>query len=199
MILTALQELLKRGSLQRIKPVSWKILFLISLFTLGAWHCFLSALSGLSVFEFGAMSLLSPVVMAALAMFILRERPSPWIWPAIGLGMAGGWLMVNVEWQGWSSGYYHAFMLGALLFSSLRWITVKYAGESVPASAMIFLGTNYGVAGDGIYYRSRWLVEQNDTHALQFCGIAVSLTSVPRPFLPDPSHICHFNLRSDIH
>ena len=68
MILTALQELLKRGSLQRIKPVSWKILLLISLFTLGAWHCFLSALSGLSVFEFGAMSLLSPVVMAALAM-----------------------------------------------------------------------------------------------------------------------------------
>ena len=46
--------------------------------------------------------------------------------------------MVNFEWQGWSSGYYHAFMLGALLFSSLRWVTVKYAGESVPASAMIF-------------------------------------------------------------
>ena len=138
MILTALQELLKRGSLQRIKPVSWKILLLMSLFTLGAWHCFLSALSGLSVFEFGAMSLLSPVVMAALAMLILRERPSPWIWPAIGLGIVGGWLMVNVEWQGWSSGYYHAFMLGALLFSSLRWITVKYAGESIHASAMIF-------------------------------------------------------------
>jgi S-adenosylmethionine uptake transporter len=138
MILTALQELLKRGSLQRLKPVSWKILLLISLFTLGAWHFFLSALSGLSVFEVGAMSLLSPVVMAVLAMLILRERPSPWIWPAIGFGMVGGGLMVNVEWQGWSSGYYHAFMLGALLFSSLRWITVKYAGERVHASAMIF-------------------------------------------------------------
>jgi S-adenosylmethionine uptake transporter len=138
MILTALQELLKRGSLQRIKPVSWKILFLISLFTLGGWHCFLSALSGLSVFEVGSMSLLSPVVMAILAMLILRERPSPWVWPAIGLGIVGGWLMVNVKWQGWSSGYYHALMLGALLFSSLRWITVKYAGERVHASAMIF-------------------------------------------------------------
>ena len=138
MILTALQELLKRGSLQRLKPVSWKILLLISLFTLGAWHCFLSALSGLSVFEVGAMSLLSPVVMAVLAMLMLRERPSPWIWPAIGLGIVGGLLMVNVGWQGWSSGYYHAFMLGALLFSSLRWITVKYAGERVHASAMIF-------------------------------------------------------------
>jgi S-adenosylmethionine uptake transporter len=138
MVFTALQELLKRGSLQRIKPVSWKILLLISLFTLVSWHCFLSALSGLSVFEVGAMSLLSPVVMAALAMLILRERPSPWIWPAIGLGIVGGLLMVNVGWQGWSSGYYHAFMLGALLFSSLRWITVKYAGERVHASAMIF-------------------------------------------------------------
>ena len=138
MILTALQELLNRGSLKRIKPVSWKILLLISLFTLGAWHCFLSALSGLSVFEFGAMSLLSPVVMAALAMLILRENPSTWIWPAIGFGMTGGWLMMQADWQGLSSSHFHAYMLGALIFSSLRWITVKYAGENVPASTMIF-------------------------------------------------------------
>ena len=89
MILTAMQELLNRGSLQRIKPVSWKILLLISLFTLGAWNCFLRALSGISVFEFGAMSLLSPVVMATLAMLILRESPSAWIWPSIGFGIAG--------------------------------------------------------------------------------------------------------------
>ena len=138
MILTALQELLNRGSLQRIKPVSWKILLLISLFTLGAWHCFLSALSGLSVFEFGAMSLLSPVVMATLAMLILRENPSIWIWPAIGFGMTGGWLMMQADWQGLSNSHLHAYMLGALIFSSLRWITVKYAGENVPASTMIF-------------------------------------------------------------
>ena len=138
MILTSLQELLNRGSLKRIKPVSWKILLLISLFTLGAWHCFLSALSGLSVFEFGAMSLLSPVVMAALAMLILRENPSTWIWPAIGFGIAGGWLMMQADWQGLSSSHFHAYMLGALIFSSLRWITVKYAGENVPASTMIF-------------------------------------------------------------
>ena len=44
MIFTALQELLNRGSLQKIKPVSWKILLPISLFTLGAWNFFLSAL-----------------------------------------------------------------------------------------------------------------------------------------------------------
>ena len=138
MILTALQELLNRGSLQRIKPVSWKILLLISLFTLGAWHCFLSALSGLSVFEFGAMSLLSPVVMATLAMIILRENPSRWIWPAIGFGMTGGWLMMQADWQGLSNSHFHAYMLGALMFSSLRWITVKYAGENVPTSTMIF-------------------------------------------------------------
>ena len=86
MILTAMQELLSQLSLQRIKPVSWKILLLISLFTLGAWNCFLRALSGISVFEFGAMSLLFPVVMATLAMLILRENPSKWIWLAIGFG-----------------------------------------------------------------------------------------------------------------
>ena len=138
MILTALQELLNQKSLKRIKPVAWKILLPISLFTLGAWHCFLSALSGLSVFEFGAMSLLSPVVMATLAMLILRENPSKWIWPAIGFGMAGGWLMMQADWQGLSSSHYHIYMVGALIFSSLRWITVKYVGENVPASAMIF-------------------------------------------------------------
>ena len=138
MIFTGLQELLNHGSLQRIKPVSWKILLLISMFTLGAWHCFLSALSGISVFEFGAMSLLSPVVMATLAMLILRESPSKLIWSAIGFGIAGGWLMMQADWQGLSSSHYHAYVLGALIFSSLRWITVKYAGENVPASAMIF-------------------------------------------------------------
>ncbi len=138
MILTAFQELLTQGSLRRIRPVSWKILLLISLLTLGAWHCFLSALSGLSVFEFGAMSLLSPVLMAMMAMLVLGERPSHWLWPAIILGMGGGWLMMQADWVGWSSGHHHAFMLGALLFASLRWITVKYAGERIPASAMIF-------------------------------------------------------------
>ena len=138
MILTALQELLNQGSLKRIKPVSWKILLLISLFTLGAWHCFLSALSGLSVFEFGAMSLLSPVVMATLSILILRENPSIWIWPAIGFGLTGGWLMMQADWQGLSSSHFHSYMLGALIFSSMRWITVKYAGENVPASTMIF-------------------------------------------------------------
>ena len=138
MIYTTLQELLTKGSLQKIKPVSWKILLLISFFTLVAWNFFLSALSGLSVFEFGAMSLLSPVVMATLAMLILGEKQSSRIWPAIGFGIAGGWFLIQAEWQGWSSSHNHAFMLGALVFSSLRWITVKFAGENVPTSAIIF-------------------------------------------------------------
>ena len=46
--------------------------------------------------------------------------------------------MMQAEWESWSSLDHQAFMLGALLFSSLRWITVKFAGEKVPASAMIF-------------------------------------------------------------
>jgi len=84
------------------------------------------------------MSLLSPVIMAILAILILGEKPAPRIWPAIGFGIAGGLFMIQVEWQGWSSAHYYAFMFGALFFSSLRWITVKLAGEEVPTSAMIF-------------------------------------------------------------
>ena len=138
MTLTALHEQFNRGSLKRIKPISWKILLPISIYTLGAWHCFLSALKGLSVFEFGAMSLLFPVVMATLAMLVLRENPSKVIWPAIAFGMAGGCLMMQADWQGLSSSHFHAYMLGALVFSSLRWITVKYSGDNVPTSALIF-------------------------------------------------------------
>ncbi len=138
MTLTALHELVNQGSLKRIKPVSWKILIPISLYTLGAWHCFLSALKGLSVFEFGSMSLLFPVVMAVLAMLVLKEKQTIWVWPAIGFGIAGGCLMMKGEWLGLSNINFHAYMFGALIFSSLRWITVKYAGENVPTSAMIF-------------------------------------------------------------
>ena len=138
MIITALQELFTKGSIKRIKPVSWKILFIISIFTLGAWHFFLIALKGLSVFEFGAMTLLSPVLIAVLAIFFLRERPSFFIWPAIILGVLGGWLMMEGEWGGWSSVQYHLFMLAALLFSSLRWIVVKHVGDKIPTSALIF-------------------------------------------------------------
>ena len=138
MILTAFHELLNQGSLQRIKPISWKILLPISLYTVGAWHCFLSALEGLSVFEFGTMSLLFPVVMTALAILVLRENPTIWILPAIGFGIAGGWLMMLADWQGLSSSHFHLYMLGGLIFSSLRWITIKYAGENVQTSAMIF-------------------------------------------------------------
>jgi drug/metabolite transporter (DMT)-like permease len=71
-------------------------------------------------------------------MLILGEKQSPRIWPAIGFGIAGGWFLMQAEWQGWSSSHNHAFMLGALVFSSLRWITVKFAGENVPTSAIIF-------------------------------------------------------------
>ena len=46
--------------------------------------------------------------------------------------------MMQPDWQGLSSSHFHAYMLGGLIFSSLRWITIKYAGENVQTSAMIF-------------------------------------------------------------
>ena len=138
MIITAIQEFFTQGSIKRIKPVSWKILFIISIFTLGAWHFFLIALKGLSVFEFGAMTLLSPVLIAVLAIFFLGEKPSFFVLPAIILGVLGGWFMMEGEWDGWSSIQYHLYMLAALLFSSLRWIVVKHVGDKIPTSALIF-------------------------------------------------------------
>ena len=46
--------------------------------------------------------------------------------------------MIQPDWQGLSSINFHAYMFGGLIFSSLRWITIKYAGENVTTSAMIF-------------------------------------------------------------
>ena len=46
--------------------------------------------------------------------------------------------MIQPDLQGLSSIHFHAYMLGGLIFSSLRWITIKYAGENVTTSAMIF-------------------------------------------------------------
>ena len=199
MILTSLQELLNRGSLQRIKPVSWKILLLISLFTLGAWHCFLSALSGLSVFEFGAMSLLSPVVMATLAMLILRENPSRWIWPAIGFGMTGGWLMMQADWKGLSNSHFHIYMLGALMFSSLRWITVKYAGENVPASAMIFWEPVLVLVAMIFFVDFAYFWNRITPMLFISAVLLFFFTSVSCPFISSLSHFCHFNCRTDLH
>ena len=138
MIITAIQEFFTKGSFKSIRPCSWKILLLISILTLGAWHFFLTALKGLSVFEFGSMSLLSPVITSVLATFFLRERPSFYLLPAIILGILGGFLMMDSKWNGFSSSQYHLFMLFALLFSSLRWILVKYVGEKIPTSTLIF-------------------------------------------------------------
>ena len=47
-------------------------------------------------------------------------------------------MMMQADWQGLSSSHFHVYMLGGLIFSSLRWITIKYAGENVQTSAMIF-------------------------------------------------------------
>ena len=138
MIITAIQEFFTKGSIHSIRPFSWKILLLISIFTLGAWHFFLTALKGLSVFEFGSMALLSPVITSALAKFFLKERPSFYIFPAIILGFIGGFFMMDAQWKGFGSAQYHLFMLVALFFSSLRWILVKHVGDNIPTSALIF-------------------------------------------------------------
>ena len=74
MIFTAIQEFFTKGSIDSLRPFSWKILLLISIFTLGAWHFFLTALQGLSVFEFGSMALLSPVITSVLASVFLKEK-----------------------------------------------------------------------------------------------------------------------------
>ncbi len=88
--LTAFQEFAQHRSFDRLKPVHWPSLLLLSFCTLIAWNCYLYSLLGLSLFEFGAIGLLSPVVMACLAIPILRERPSRWLWFALLLGLTGG-------------------------------------------------------------------------------------------------------------
>lgn len=138
MTLTALQELAQRGNLKRLAPVRWRPLLLISSCTLAAWSCFLYSLIGLSMFEYGAISLLAPVVMACIAIPLLRERPPRMLWPALLFGITGGLLLVKGEWHGLGEWHFHAVMFAALVFSSIRWIVVKRLGGAIPTPTLIF-------------------------------------------------------------
>jgi drug/metabolite transporter (DMT)-like permease len=136
--LTAFQEFAQHRSFERLKPVHWPSLLLLSFCTLVAWNCYLYSLLGLSLFEFGAIGLLSPVVMACLAIPILRERPSRWLWFALLLGLTGGFFLVKGDWNGLGEWHYHAVMFLALVFASLRWILVKNFGDRILLPALIF-------------------------------------------------------------
>ncbi len=138
MLLTALQEGVQKRSLRRLAPKRWQPLVVISLCTLVAWTGFVYSLIGLSMFEYGAMSLLSPLVMGALAIVMLKEQPPKALGVGLALGLMGGLLLVKGEWNGVGEWQYHLFMLLSLFAASFRWILVKRIGEGIPTSALIF-------------------------------------------------------------
>ncbi len=138
MLLTALQEGAQKRSLSRLIPRRWPVLLVISLCTLVAWTGFVYSLIGMSMFEYGAMSLLSPLVMGALAIVLLKEQPPKALGVGLALGLAGGLLLVKGDWRGVGEWQYHLFMLLSLLAASFRWILVKRIGDSIPTSALIF-------------------------------------------------------------
>ena len=138
MSMAALEERIKNGSFSNLTPLKWKPLLLISLCTLGAWNAFLYALIGLSIFEFGALGLLAPLVMAMLAMLFLHEKPPELFLLAILLGLLGGAFLTKGEWQGLGHWHYHLVMVFAMICGSLRWVLVKRFGRDIPTVAVIF-------------------------------------------------------------
>ena len=138
MSIAILQELIKNASLRNLLPLKWKPLLLISLCTFGSWIAFLYALIGLSVFEFGALGLLSPLVMTILAKFFLQEKPPEFFFMAILLGMVGGGLLIKGEWRGLGQWQYQLVMVLGLICASMRWIIVKRFVRDIPTIAVIF-------------------------------------------------------------
>ncbi len=137
--LTAFQEFAQHRSFDRLKPVHWPTHYCsASAPSLPGIATFIPCWGSL-FFEFGAIGLLSPVVMACLAIPILRERPSRiLLWFALLLGLTGGFFLVKGDWNGLGEWHYHAVMFLALVFASLRWILVKSFGDRILLPALIF-------------------------------------------------------------
>jgi S-adenosylmethionine uptake transporter len=77
----------QRGSLPRRD--AWRPHLVRSLFLIASLVGYFHALTVLSFAQAVAISYLAPIFVAALALVILKERPSPSIWLALAFGLAG--------------------------------------------------------------------------------------------------------------
>lgn len=68
---------------------AWRLHALRSLLLLVCLVSYFHALTVLPLVQAAAISYLAPLLVSVLAVWWLHERPSPWLWAALGLGLAG--------------------------------------------------------------------------------------------------------------
>ena len=110
--------------------VSWRFHALRSVLLLLALLLWFHSLTLLPLVQAVAMAYTAPLFISLLAMLLLKERPSRWIWAALALGGAGAAVGLWPEWQasGTAEG---AARLGGLAVVAAS--TVCYSGVVVLA------------------------------------------------------------------
>lgn len=89
------------------------------------------SLSLLPLVQAVAVGYTAPIFISLLAMLVLRERPSRWIWAALGLGVLGVGISLWPEWRALAAGDGSPERLRGLLCAALS--ALCYAGTVVVA------------------------------------------------------------------
>jgi len=78
---------------------SWRLHGLRSVLLLGTLLCWFHSLTLLPLVQAVALGYTAPIFISLLAMLVLRERPSRWIWAALAMGGIGGGVALWPELQ----------------------------------------------------------------------------------------------------
>jgi drug/metabolite transporter (DMT)-like permease len=79
--------------------LQWRMHALRSVLLLVTLGCYFHALSVLDLAQAVTMGYTAPIFISLLAMLLLRERPSRWVWAALALGLAGAGVAMWPELQ----------------------------------------------------------------------------------------------------
>src|SRR5690606_11351147 len=95
-----------------------------------------AALTALPLALANAIGFMRPLVVLALATFMLGERSGPWRWVGAAIGFAGVLIMVAPGEVAWSAGILAA--LAAVLFGSLATVQTRALKDENTTILMVF-------------------------------------------------------------
>jgi drug/metabolite transporter (DMT)-like permease len=108
-----------------------------SFIVMGAWATFYAAARSLKLAELITIYFASPLLVAILALFLLREHVTPFRWLSLGVGFLG--VLVACR-PGWSD---HPFAVGLAIVAAVLWayamLLIRKLGTSEPTAVQMFV------------------------------------------------------------
>ncbi len=114
-----------------------------SSFLLAATLFVMLALKSMPFVDFSAIVWVAPVLVAALSIFILRERVTPGIWASIAAGLIGVWVIIGRTSMDFSFSMLFPFL--AALANALYQITTRLLHGADPSPTTLFYTALAGV------------------------------------------------------